>query len=180
MRRDTKPQSVLAIGLLLFSVFAVGGLLWLSGARPGAAWVQPLESSSILASMSEITAERLVEGVKCGYVDGVRLDANGGVMIWGWAFDPRFDRPAQAVMVSMNGRPLRELARVDLPRSDIRRLAAKPGLEASGWGLRLPTSVLKPGKHVFVAHARFDDGRLCKLRKGGRNWIRVESQRNDS
>ncbi len=177
MQRNMWNKVVLHAGSGMLVLLAVGGLVsWTSGARPGAASVKRLERPVVPASPAEISAGNLVDGLKCVYLDGVRLDEEGGVMVWGWAFDPRSEELARSVMVSLDGAPLSRFAEINLPRPDVRRFADRPALLASGWGLRFPPSALTPGVHAFEAHAQFGDGTFCKLRAAGQSLILVEVQ----
>ncbi|MEM7586400.1 MAG: hypothetical protein AAF560_23615 [Acidobacteriota bacterium] len=166
LRRSLGLQIAGAVVLLF------GLATWLVQSRPGPAVVRPFHRTVAPAAF-EITPDKLIAKRRCGFLDGVRLHDAGGVVLWGWAFDPRSGQPAPEVVVSMNGEPLPRSAAVDRRRTDVRKATKKDALLVTGWGLQLTADQLSPGEHTFIAHARFDDGKFCPLRLPKRNSITV-------
>jgi hypothetical protein len=106
--------------------------------------------------------ENVVPGITCGTLDGMKLTDDGGVFLWGWAYDPRTAAPAQAVIVLDNNQALPPVP-VNLERPDVAAFKGTPLLLKSGWNLRLPESWRHGHEHVLRAYAILGDHKLGPL-----------------
>jgi hypothetical protein len=105
---------------------------------------------------------KVVPDLFCGSLDGAKLE-DGGVFLFGWAYDPGTGTPASAVIVLDSGRQVSPAVHVFRERPDVTEWMKSRLLGTSGWALWLPPSRLKPGKHVFEAYALFANGKLGRL-----------------
>jgi hypothetical protein len=116
----------------------------------------------------------VLPGLTCGSLDGATLSEAAGAFLWGWAYDPRSNSPALAVILFDNGRQLPRPVHVFRERPDVAAAKGETRLVPSGWSVWLPPGTLPGGKHVFEAFALFEDHKLGQL--GGK--ISVESRKN--
>src|SRR5262249_17470202 len=114
-------------------------------------------------------------GLYCGTLDGAKPTAEGGVFLWGWAYDPRVGTPAPAVLLLDNDQPVLPLIQVHLERPDVAAAKGKQLLLRSGWNLQLPASSRRSRVHVFRAYAVFGDGKLGRL--GGKLTVAAPGDR---
>ncbi len=80
------------------------------------------------------------EGVVAGYADQVKVEGDT-LVLTGWAAAPDFSGPASQVAAVVDGEALAE-AVPTIDRSDVVEALGKPGLETSGFELRLPLDAL--------------------------------------
>jgi hypothetical protein len=155
--------------LLLFLVLA-GGRGPLAAGRPAAPAAAPWWRTSFppaaLAGAEPLPAARVaakpVTGLLCGSLDDARLE-DGGVYLFGWAYDPATGAPATAVVVLDGGRRPAPPVHVFRERPDVAAAKGDRRLAASGWALWLPPHRVTAGRHAFAAHALLPGGRLCRL-----------------
>lgn len=108
--------------------------------------------------------EEVLPDLFCGNLDGVKQTGDAGVFVWGWAFDPRNQTPAKAVLLLDNGRQIAPPIGVFRERPDVAALKGDPRLLPSGWNVSVPLSKLTGGgPHVFEAFAVFEDHKLGPL-----------------
>jgi hypothetical protein len=112
----------------------------------------------------KVESANVIADLACGVLDGGKLQKNGSVFLWGWAYDPRDYTPAVAVILVDNGRQLTPSVRVLLERPDVAAFKKNPQLLVSGWNVSLPASQLPGGQHVFEAFAILTDQKLGRLR----------------
>jgi hypothetical protein len=110
---------------------------------------------------------QVLPGVSCGSLDGAIPKQGTGVLLWGWAYDPRTKRPAPAVVLFDNGRRLSPPVPVYRERPDVPAALREPALMTSGWNIWLPAASLDVSQeHTFEAFALLEDGKFGQL--GGR------------
>ena len=129
-----------------------------------------VNSHRAFASIKDLLQSRLVKfahdkvvpDLVCGRIDGAAPDPDGGVGVWGWAYDPRTNGSAPAVVLLLNKRQIPAQIPVDKERQDV---AAYLGIEltAAGWGHRVTASRLSKWGTVFEAYAVLEDGRFGRL-----------------
>ena len=141
-------------------------------ARPGQAAVPPPKPQLTPATVAKdgsppqakVDSANVLAGLACGVLDGGKLQKNGSVFLWGWAYDPRDYTPAGAVILVDNGRELTPPVRVLLERPDVAAFKKNPQLLVTGWNVLLPASQLPEGRHVFEVFAILADRKLGRLR----------------
>jgi hypothetical protein len=82
-------------------------------------------------------------GAVAGYVDNVATDSES-MILSGWAASADLTEPATQVTASVGGQQLAGVVPT-LQRKDVVEVLGKPGLEESGFELRLPLSALECG-----------------------------------
>jgi len=145
VQRDSKPPQAVA-----------GPPWWRTSFPPRFIEARPL------AEEPRYDPSLVVSGVACGNLDGVRVEADGGLFIWGWAKDPRRALPARAVLVLAGKEPVSPSVHVDRERPDVAEATHSPALLASGWRLWVPVAK-RPGVEQLSAYAVLLDGGLCSL-----------------
>ncbi len=120
------------------------------------------------------TEQNLDPDLSCGSLDGAQLDSDGAVGVWGWAYNPRTNRPATSVALILNGRQVA----VDIPvgnsRPDVAAHFDNPGLAATGWTLYVPPRLLSTGVNIFEAYALLDDGQFGKIPGGTTGCLTIK------
>lgn|GEM_PF-5929053 len=111
----------------------------------------------------KLDRSRLLADLRCGSLDGARLEADAGIFVWGWAYDPRNGVPAVAVLLLDHGRPVAPAVPVFRERPDVAGALGNRRLIASGWSLWLPARGPAAGEHDLQAFAVFADHRLGPL-----------------
>lgn len=111
----------------------------------------------------EFREENVTPDLHCGYLDGARLDKNGNIFLWGWAYDPGVDDVAQGVVILDGKKQAQVSVRMGMERPDVAEFLGKPSLRRSGWSALISRRWLRPGDHVFRAYAIVDDRNLGEL-----------------
>lgn len=102
--------------------------------------------------------------VRCGSLDGMKVDTDGSVFLWGWAFDPRTGQPVEGVRIFDRGRPLPGLAPAEIDRPDVAEFFDDPAMGSSGWNYRVPATEGTAGEgRELTARAWMSDGTECPL-----------------
>ncbi len=115
------------------------------------------------ARQLRLTAGDVVPDLTCGRLDGARPDPDGGVAVWGWAYDPRSGEPVRAVILLLNKQQLPVQISVGEERRDVADYLGDPGLERVGWSYHVRPRSLSRWEIVFEAYALLGDGRFGKL-----------------
>jgi arylsulfatase A-like enzyme len=118
-------------------------------------------------------AERLVDGLKCGQLEGTMISDQGQVFAWGWAYDPQVGKPAESVIILVDGGPLSVTATVDRERPDVAKFFNDESRRLSGWGVYIDQEMLGAGEHKLEAYAVLQDGGLGRLVSDDRGIIKV-------
>jgi hypothetical protein len=148
--------------------------------RAAAALLQTLElgpfaPANRLAPLSSYEIRPPAEGRPVGRLEVVRgarqddavIPRGGQVLVAGWAVDPTRRRPAEAVLVVIDGEVVGK-ARVGHRRRDIARSLDDPAWLRSGWTYSLGAFRLPPGNHWVEAYAVLADGRGIVTLPGAR------------
>lgn len=128
----------LATGLVLAL-----GLSACAGGETTVTVTRTVDSSGKQNGSGKVADGPLEEGVVTGYADQVKVEGDTMVLS-GWASSPDFSEPASQVAAIVDGKALAE-AVPTLNRSDVVEALGKPGLEDSGFELRLPLGSLDCG-----------------------------------
>ncbi len=115
--------------------------------------------------------EKLVPDLICGSLDNAKLDQDGGAAVWGWAYDPRTNRPVSAIALLLNQVQIPVRITVSNDRPDVAAFLEDPTLVTTGWSYYVPPRLLDSGSIVFEAYALLEDGRFGRL--PGENGARV-------
>jgi glycosyltransferase involved in cell wall biosynthesis len=115
----------------------------------------------------QLGAENIATNLFCGSLDGAKLDGDGNVLVWGWAYDPHMNRPARAVALVVNEQQLPVRGAIGRHRPDVATHLDNPSLSGAGWMISLPSHFLSPGKNVIEAFALLEDGSFGKLVESG-------------
>src|SRR5262249_233771 len=99
----------------------------------------------------------------CGSLDGTKLDCDGNVVVWGWAYDPRTKRPARAVTLFLNQQQVPVQVFPGTDRPDVAAHLRNSNLAAAGWMSPVARPFLAPGKNIVEAYALLEDGQFGKL-----------------
>lgn len=167
MRRQRTRAAVRSLGALALWLVAalpagsapraaaVGEPWWRKSFPPAASLAAPLPPV-------QIDPAKVIPDLSCGSLDVATIEDSGVVLV-GWAYDPRSGAPANGVLVLDNGRPAAPPVHVFRERPDVAAALKNRRLAASGWLLWLPLPRVAPGKHRFEAYALFANGRLGRL-----------------
>ncbi len=110
----------------------------------------------------------------CGSLDGAKLDGDGGISVWGWAFDPRRRVPARGIALLLDGEQVPAQIPVATERQDVAAHLGEPGLAACGWSYYVSPRLLSTGENVFAAFALLEDGKFGRLSGEGDGRIVVD------
>jgi len=105
----------------------------------------------------------ILEGFISGNLDSAAVAEEGGVLLMGWAYDPRTNSPARSVLILDNGRQYPLSVQVYRPRPDVAAFKSNRSLIDTGWLLWMPPERLPKGAHRLEAFAVFVDGKLARL-----------------
>lgn len=133
----------------------------LSARRVGSPQVPQIPLQVELSAQAELLQADVLPGVDYGSLDGAKLTDDGSVIVWGWAYDPRSDTPADAVILFDNGQPVLPPIKVSKERPDVAEVKGNPRLRTTGWYFQLSASPRRG--HVFQAYAVLADGKLGRL-----------------
>jgi hypothetical protein len=176
--RSSLGKLIVALAVLLAGALALHGVLGdrspaeparrMAAGEPVNPWWRtrfPPASVNTRNALPDVKFERakVLSDLSCGSLDGVKETGDGGVFVWGWAFDPRTLTPARAVLLLDNGRQIAPPIGVFRERPDVAALKGDLRLLPSGWNVSVPESSLTGGPHVFEAFAVFEDHKLGPL-----------------
>ncbi len=134
----------------------------------------PTATPPITASVPKLAVHDFIPEITCGSLDGIKVDKGGDLLLWGWAYDPRTQKPAREVVLLVNGQEYQR-APVALERPDVVSYFEAPALSLSGWNLRVPSLALPSGRHTFTAFALFEDGKYGTVPGEGRGVVVIGS-----
>ena len=132
-------------------------------APPQRWWVKAFPPPSIQMAeerLPRFERRNVLPNLSCGSVDTARPAPEGGVLLNGWAIDPRKFVPAKAVVVFDNDRRFPRPVHVYRDRPDIAKLGNNRAMMPTGWLLWIPADEIGPGHHVFTVYAVLEDGKL--------------------
>ncbi|MEM7581936.1 MAG: hypothetical protein AAF560_01030 [Acidobacteriota bacterium] len=125
------------------------------------------------SQLHRLTDDDIDSDLICGSLDGARLDSDGRVGLWGWAYDPRTNTPARAIALVVNDRQVPIQIRVGSERPDVASYLGRPELNSVGWSFMVAPSFLAEGKNDFEAYALLDDGRFGRVAGKDGNGLSV-------
>lgn len=117
----------------------------------------------LATQLTAFRQERVLDDVVCGSLDGARPDPDGGVGVWGWAYDPRTKSPARAIALLVNERQIPAQILIGNDRPDVAAHLGEPELTTVGWSFLVPPRMLANGENRVEAFALLDDGRFGRV-----------------
>lgn len=180
----TRLKVVLVAAILTASLLAVGGIVRRERAPgPSEPLALPGENGPTTAGskwwqtrfapeenyyggsvpLTEFGAEKVISGREYGNLDGAKLEEDGGLFLWGWAYDPHAGEVPVGVVVLDRGRQVQAAVRMGRARPDIAEASNNPKLENSGWNARVSSDLVRPGDPLIRVFAILDDGLLGEL-----------------